>query len=931
VSERSRLDDALAYASIGWKVFPIVRETKRPATVHGHLDATDDPETISQWWGTEGVPDANVAVSLRASGLIAVDLDPRNGGDEQLEALEEQMTPLPRDAVQGTPSGGRHFIMRDRAERQPRGKVKVEGEAHKGLDVKCRGYVLLEGSTRADGRAYEWIALDPESIPEIPDAWLDALYHPVIEATDDSAPNPIGHLEVWRETVDPAGGGAGLPETDAERLRDHLRSLGDRGQGGSTTFRAIAAIHHDYGLSVEDGWSYLLEWNASSTKPHPERELERQLQRVASREMIGRRGRARRQGAGGARLSLGQMVERAGAIRGAVEDDPEDEEGPGHAKHEPAAAVAVAAETDPDTGGLGPDRGPDRGPTEPDPLAAALAAGRPRQSQVAAHLRVVSEKWARSTKPGRREAAPLVKAALTGRGQPAGDEDRATWLARTATALLYAAPDGTADDQVAALLPCEPNEAALAVAAARECPVISIEPERRPPPPDPSRPPPAGPSDDEDLLSRLTTREDGRPEPTATNVNLILRYGSGTREGTPRALRWDEMSKRVTIASGALAGVPPNDLPWAVVGYLEKWGVRGVGRGDAGAAILAVARQHGSFSPVRDYLLACAAKWDGDPRIDTWLRDYLRADPTPMLDRYGAMFLLGAAARGVWPGCKHDSVLTLVGAQGGKKSTTFAVLAGEWFCSTPLRFSNKDSYITASSSWIVELAELASLKESERAHEVHKAFLSQRTDVYRPPYGTTNEVVARCCAFAGTTNDERILTDRTGNRRHWIADIRNEVADVGRLERDRDQLWGEAVARLAEHESIVEAAREAGEDPVLPGHVRWWLDRDEQTASDKENEDRHVEDAWSEEIASWWQRRVAQGDRGPWRSAQVASGAIGIDASRLDRATEIRLADACRVAGLTRPTHAVTIEEGGAGVGAAGATKKIRARPWSPP
>jgi hypothetical protein len=81
------------------------------------------------------------------------------------------------------------------------------------------------------------------------------------------------------------------------------------------------------------------------------------------------------------------------------------------------------------------------------------------------------------------------------------------------------------------------------------------------------------------------------------------------------------------------------------------------------------------FDPVRDYL--DGLKWDGKPRIDTWLIRYCRAKDTPLIRAFGRKFLLAGVRRVRKPGCKFDYVLTLEGAQGIGKSSLFRILAGE--------------------------------------------------------------------------------------------------------------------------------------------------------------------------------------------------------------------------------------------------------------
>ena len=52
------LEYALKYAAHGWAIIPCRSGDKRPATQHGCLDATTDPEQIRAWWDEQ--PDLNI-------------------------------------------------------------------------------------------------------------------------------------------------------------------------------------------------------------------------------------------------------------------------------------------------------------------------------------------------------------------------------------------------------------------------------------------------------------------------------------------------------------------------------------------------------------------------------------------------------------------------------------------------------------------------------------------------------------------------------------------------------------------------------------------------------------------------------------------------------------------------------------------------------
>ena len=75
--------------------------------------------------------------------------------------------------------------------------------------------------------------------------------------------------------------------------------------------------------------------------------------------------------------------------------------------------------------------------------------------------------------------------------------------------------------------------------------------------------------------------------------------------------------------------------------------------------------------------------------------------------------------------------------------------------------------------------------------DVVKAFVSRRSDYYRPAYGRTHKDFPRTCVFVGTTNDPHPLHDRE-NRRFMPVEVIK--ADQDWIASNRDQLWGEAVS-----------------------------------------------------------------------------------------------------------------------------------------
>ncbi len=136
------LDFALAYAQAGYSVLPV--KGKIPLTEHGAHDASADELKIREWWTQH--PDANIGLTL--DGLVAVDVDPRNGGD-----VENLPHKLPDTCYARTGGGGWHYVYKAH-----NGK-RYPGSLGAGIDVKtgAGSYIVVEPSIHASGEKYVWM------------------------------------------------------------------------------------------------------------------------------------------------------------------------------------------------------------------------------------------------------------------------------------------------------------------------------------------------------------------------------------------------------------------------------------------------------------------------------------------------------------------------------------------------------------------------------------------------------------------------------------------------------------------------------------------------------------------------------------------------------------------------------------------------------
>lgn len=160
---------ALAYIKREWHVFPLHTPLpngqcdcrkpacenvgKHPRTRNGLKDATVDEAIIRGWW--HGWPTANIAIACGPSRLVALDVDPRHGGDESLADLKAKHgTEWLDTATSLTGGGGGHYVFRAPVGRRIANSSGLLGP---GLDIRGDGgYIVAPPSLHASGRIYEW-------------------------------------------------------------------------------------------------------------------------------------------------------------------------------------------------------------------------------------------------------------------------------------------------------------------------------------------------------------------------------------------------------------------------------------------------------------------------------------------------------------------------------------------------------------------------------------------------------------------------------------------------------------------------------------------------------------------------------------------------------------------------------------------------------
>lgn len=325
-----------------------------------------------------------------------------------------------------------------------------------------------------------------------------------------------------------------------------------------------------------------------------------------------------------------------------------------------------------------------------------------------------------------------------------------------------------------------------------------------------------------DWKSTLKVTDKGVIAQTIENVAIIL----GNDPRLVGCIALNEMEHSV---------ITKRSLPWRKVKGYSQWidaddaalrlyleQTYGISSKDKIYDAVNVVATQNSFHPVRDYLDACT--WDGVPRVETMLIDYLGAEDSAYTRAVTRKTMAAAVARIYEPGIKFDYMLTLQGRQGIGKSALIGKLGGQWYSDSFITLQGKDAYEQVQGVWLIEVGELAGMRKAEA--ETIKLFISKQADRFRPAYGRRIQEFPRQCIFIGTTNETQFLRDATGNRRFWVVNTPGEPT--------RD-IWGDLTPEMvrliwAEAKEIYKA----GESLLLPKQLEA-VAREVQESYEEEN------------------------------------------------------------------------------------------------
>ena len=163
------------YARLGWPVLPLHSADngrcscgnpncgsagEHSRTQHGVNDASTDLVQIDGWW--QQWPDANIGIPTGVvSGLVVLDMDPRNGGDQSNKQLQIDIPDAFNDPLGvRCGSGVVHLYFKCPNPIPSRANIRP------GIDIKADGgYVVAPNSRHVSGKRYLFSGLLPSPLP----------------------------------------------------------------------------------------------------------------------------------------------------------------------------------------------------------------------------------------------------------------------------------------------------------------------------------------------------------------------------------------------------------------------------------------------------------------------------------------------------------------------------------------------------------------------------------------------------------------------------------------------------------------------------------------------------------------------------------------------------------------------------------------------
>jgi hypothetical protein len=372
----------------------------------------------------------------------------------------------------------------------------------------------------------------------------------------------------------------------------------------------------------------------------------------------------------------------------------------------------------------------------------------------------------------------------------------------------------------------------------------------------------------------------GVPLPTISNVVAAMR----SKRYTNVEIRFDRFTATIVYSPvGKQEWVPVKDddlTRWRT--ELESAGkFKTVSKENMRDAVSLVADEN-QFDTAIEWINSL--KWDGVQRVSKFVTGYWgvhhsKAEYAEALSNY---MWTAMAGRVLSPGMKCDMIPILYGSQGVGKTRGIKALVPSVEFYGELDLSARDADLARRMRGLLvgELGELRGFHSRDSEHI--KSWLSLTHDTWIPKYKESPYSNPRRMVLFGTTNDNQLLSDPSGNRRMLPIEV-GEI-DVDGIEAVRDQLWAEAAVMFKEHGLLHEKVSEL---------------------ADAEHPSFDVEDPWFDAICDWLNAvdpmtGVKPCELEHLRMLDVLEGALNIESKSAKRGETMRCGGVLRKFGYER-------------------------------
>jgi len=245
------------------------------------------------------------------------------------------------------------------------------------------------------------------------------------------------------------------------------------------------------------------------------------------------------------------------------------------------------------------------------------------------------------------------------------------------------------------------------------------------------------------------------------------------------------------------------------------------------------------YHPVREYIEALPA-WDGKDRVKELCGHVIESEEffakqsgkaerrvkneEPLLGWALHKWLVAMVATWMSDFSTNHEIFVLIGRQGIYKTTFFRHLLPPqlrmyFWENAHNSFSSKDDHLALAENCLVEIEEI-DLQNPRDISEL-KALATSEKVKERRPYARFREEKHRLASFCGSGNQQRFLSDDTGNRR-WLCFMVDHIDDPRTWNLDYDQLYAQL------------------RDELRQG-FRYWFDPQEQRIVERQNQQFRIE------------------------------------------------------------------------------------------